>query len=251
MEQTLEQLRNEMADSVCHMDLKSEGPFQIVRSTKPYPANWKPKKSRCPHSPELLREMYVDKEMTQNMMAVELKTTPRVIKNWLNTFDIKLPDEQLFKRAKNNSKQSITSRFENNLHRVFQNSHKNQHYNAQGYTKIYNPSHPRGGVYGYVFEHTYVIESTIKRFVKDNEAVHHINKKTADNRIENLALMTNSQHNILHKRCEDWGFYFLGMTTNEPAKILKFDTPVFWAGSWVNELDLTSLPNFKKDIQLN
>ena len=47
-------------------------------------------------------------------------------------------------------------------------------------------------------EHVVIMEQHIGRRLKSGEVVHHINGVTPDNRIENLALMTSSEHSRLH-----------------------------------------------------
>ena len=49
-----------------------------------------------------------------------------------------------------------------------------------------------------VGEHILIMEKTIGRRLKKGEVVHHINGIKTDNRIENLQLMTNSEHVKLH-----------------------------------------------------
>ncbi len=70
--------------------------------------------------------------------------------------------------------------------------------NSLGYILIKSPNHPFAGVRGYVAEHRLVMEEYIGRLVTKNEVVHHINGIKSDNRIENLQLMTISEHRKLH-----------------------------------------------------
>lgn len=68
-----------------------------------------------------------------------------------------------------------------------------------GYTLIQCKGHPRASKCGaYVMEHILVAEKTIGRYLADNEVVHHINGRKWDNRPENLAVMTKSEHVKLH-----------------------------------------------------
>ena len=52
---------------------------------------------------------------------------------------------------------------------------------------------------GRVLEHVWVMEQFIGRKLKPGELVHHINENRSDNRIENLQLMTISEHQRYHR----------------------------------------------------
>lgn len=49
-----------------------------------------------------------------------------------------------------------------------------------------------------MFEHRFIMEQHLSRPLRKDEVVHHINGDTLDNRIENLQVMTKSEHHILH-----------------------------------------------------
>ena len=70
--------------------------------------------------------------------------------------------------------------------------------NRSGYVYVYNPTHPHCSSDGYVMEHRLVMENSIGRYLEKDESVHHINRNRKDNRIENLQLMTRSEHAKLH-----------------------------------------------------
>lgn len=67
----------------------------------------------------------------------------------------------------------------------------------QGYVFIWQPSHPFNQR-GYMREHRVVAESKLGRYLAEEEVVHHINGIKTDNRIENLQVMSASEHSKLH-----------------------------------------------------
>ena len=73
--------------------------------------------------------------------------------------------------------------------------------NSCGYVLLLDKKHPRAkGNNGYVMEHILIMEKEIRRFLDADEVVHHKNENRQDNRIENLKLMTISEHLSLHSK---------------------------------------------------
>ena len=90
---------------------------------------------------------------------------------------------------------------------------------SAGYIRESMPRHPRASATGYVYQHILVIEQHLGRFLTTDENVHHINGIKNDNRIENLQLMTKSEHRSHHskkdtsdRRCCDCGTSKSGFT---------------------------------------
>lgn len=69
---------------------------------------------------------------------------------------------------------------------------------TEGYIRIYAADHPYADKNNSVFEHRLVMESHLGRYLEPSEIVHHINGVKTDNRIENLEVMTQSEHARAH-----------------------------------------------------
>ncbi len=71
---------------------------------------------------------------------------------------------------------------------------------SNGYRYFLNPIHPFATKDGYVMEHRLVMEKYIGRYLKPTEVVHHINKDTSNNVLNNLMLFANSSSHLAYHR---------------------------------------------------
>lgn len=69
-----------------------------------------------------------------------------------------------------------------------------------GYYSVYFPDHPQSSRSGYVMEHRLFAEKLIGRLLDHSEVVHHKNGNRADNRLDNLSIMSQKEHMILHMK---------------------------------------------------
>lgn len=69
---------------------------------------------------------------------------------------------------------------------------------AGGRVAVYVPEHPGANNRGYVLRSRLVMEESLGRLLTTDENVHHINGDQADDRIENLELLSTAEHTRRH-----------------------------------------------------
>lgn len=80
-------------------------------------------------------------------------------------------------------------------------SYKNlKHFPYEGKDKLGTNRYKRVSINGkMVKEHRMVMEEYLGRKLESWEHIHHINENPSDNRLENLQIVTNSEHGRIHK----------------------------------------------------
>ena len=71
-------------------------------------------------------------------------------------------------------------------------------YLRSGRVKVYSPAHPCANK-NYVLRSHLVVEKHLGRYLVNGEVVHHLNHDCTDDRIENLQVMSWSEHSRLHR----------------------------------------------------
>lgn len=71
-----------------------------------------------------------------------------------------------------------------------------------GYKLIYKDGHPNSMTSenwnGWIYEHIYIMSEYIGRPLNEDEVVHHLDENKSNNKLENLVLLNNNAHSILH-----------------------------------------------------
>ena len=76
--------------------------------------------------------------------------------------------------------------------------HERRKCSGNSHIEVYVPNHPRCTKKGFVRKHRLVMERHLGRYLEKGEIVHHKNGIKDDNRIENLEVMSISDHVKLH-----------------------------------------------------
>ncbi len=63
---------------------------------------------------------------------------------------------------------------------------------------VYTPDHPFANRQGYVYQHRLVVEKHLGRYLTADEIIHHIDLDPTNNVLENLMVLSASEHGMLH-----------------------------------------------------
>lgn len=94
-----------------------------------------------------------------------------------------------------------------------------------GYSMIFVPEHPHANAKGYVREHRLVMEKKLGRYLNPSETVHHIDENKANNDPNNLELMgTRGDHIRHHNLMRSTATALRAMSTGELAEMFLRDS---------------------------
>ena len=71
--------------------------------------------------------------------------------------------------------------------------------NDSGYILTLHRNHPSGVKKPYLREHRLILEAHLGRILTKDEIIHHKNGDKTDNRVENLMIVTRSEHINMHR----------------------------------------------------
>lgn len=172
----------------------------------------------------LLYDLYINEKMPMRRVAKELNIAVGTVYNYLKKYEIptRKTGEHMkdFKMSEKHKQRIIAAHKGKSIpievrqkiseaHKIHGIGHKKKR--TDGYIAVYYPEHPKSTKEGYIMEHVLIVEKSIGRHLKDNECVHHINAIRNDNKLENLKLMTKSEHAAYHST-KRWAEKKGGMT---------------------------------------
>lgn len=133
---------------------------------------------------KLEKEYLIDK-VSINKLGLKYNVSHVIIKRYLDKFGIPTRSHKKANKINNSGKNNPNW-----------NGGKRSH--SEGYIQILKKGHPQADGCGYVYEHRLVMEKHLGRYLHSEEHIHHINGIKTDNRLENLMVLSPSEHMKLH-----------------------------------------------------
>jgi hypothetical protein len=152
-------------------------------------------------TPALLHELYTQSDKSGLQVAKELGIGRTTLGRYLKKFGIpmkNLSEIMTGRKLSPEHKAKVVKTLRNGSQNENPNWKGGRTTTSQGYVWIKSNEHPNKNRQGYVLEHRLVIEKKLGRYLEKSEHVHHINGVKTDNRIENLKIVTRSEHTTIH-----------------------------------------------------
>lgn len=139
-----------------------------------------------PIDAELLRKMYVEEGGSLKSIGLKVGKDGTSIRYWLKKLGIKTRKPW----------ETSVGKYVGPLAAGWKGGRRKD---SHGYVSVYSVDHPNGKKISrrgrYVFEHRLVMEKHLGRYLEPWEIVHHINGARDDNRLVNLELLPEGEHN--------------------------------------------------------
>lgn len=147
-------------------------------------------KHSTPPNPEILRELYVEKEMTSTDIGLMYVVHSDTARRWI--IQAGIPIRTASERALLKFKQGKLTNAQRSGEKS-RNWKGGRRITSAGYIDIWKPGHPRARQTNYVLEHIYLWEEANGSLPRGWH-IHHINGNKQDNRLENLHAMPSREH---------------------------------------------------------
>jgi len=165
---------------------------------------------------EWLEQKYFEEKLSTKKIADICNCNRKTIDYWMHRFEIpisrgywttfkgkkhtKATREKIRKKLLGHKpwNTGLTYKTDDRLKQMAGKNHPNWkggRINEKGYIYIYSPEHPNSNYKNYVQEHRLIMEKHLGRYLYPWEIIHHKNGIKNDNKIENLELLPNGQHN--------------------------------------------------------
>lgn len=166
------------------------------------------------HNPKELKRLYIDKGLTLSQIAEECEVAFQTVHKWLKYNNI--PRHGFGYKPKDYTPPPIPEKKKKELrnyykHKPLSPEHRKKSIAAISKFWVKGEKHHswKGGSInkGYrlirvngkrVSEHRHIMEQHLGRKLKRSEQIHHINGDSLDNRVENMMVLTNAEHQRLH-----------------------------------------------------